>query len=85
MIGTFFEVIYTLCCFHCSKCNDFQTSKSTSQRWRLAPTRREQEKWDKATKAATGGSVCHGPCFYKLIALNFYSFAQNSPLDYRNY
>ncbi|KAJ7948439.1 ATP synthase protein I -related [Quillaja saponaria] len=27
-----------------------------SPRWRLAPTRREQEKWDRATKAATGGS-----------------------------
>ncbi|KAF7822922.1 protein CONSERVED ONLY IN THE GREEN LINEAGE 160, chloroplastic [Senna tora] len=25
-------------------------------RWRLAPTRREQDKWDRATKAATGGS-----------------------------
>ncbi|KAG8662673.1 hypothetical protein MANES_01G133200v8 [Manihot esculenta] len=27
-----------------------------STKWRLVPTRREQEKWDKATKAATGGS-----------------------------
>ncbi|KDP36291.1 hypothetical protein JCGZ_09798 [Jatropha curcas] len=26
------------------------------KKWRLVPTRREQEKWDKATKAATGGS-----------------------------
>lgn len=26
------------------------------QKWRPAPTRREQEKWDKAAKAATGGS-----------------------------
>ncbi|KAG9446792.1 hypothetical protein H6P81_012920 [Aristolochia fimbriata] len=25
-------------------------------RWRLVPTRREQEKWDRAAKAATGGS-----------------------------
>ncbi|CAL0328925.1 unnamed protein product [Lupinus luteus] len=25
-------------------------------RWKLAPTRREQDKWDRATKAATGGS-----------------------------
>ncbi|XP_061349558.1 protein CONSERVED ONLY IN THE GREEN LINEAGE 160, chloroplastic isoform X2 [Gastrolobium bilobum] len=25
-------------------------------RWKLVPTRREQEKWDRATKAATGGS-----------------------------
>ncbi|OIT28400.1 PREDICTED: uncharacterized protein LOC109212690 [Nicotiana attenuata] len=29
---------------------------SASQRWRPAPTRREQEQWDKASKAATGGS-----------------------------
>ncbi|XP_051152215.1 protein CONSERVED ONLY IN THE GREEN LINEAGE 160, chloroplastic [Andrographis paniculata] len=28
----------------------------TGKRWRPAPTRREQEKWDRATKAATGGS-----------------------------
>ncbi|CAH2059964.1 unnamed protein product [Thlaspi arvense] len=25
-------------------------------KWKLAPTRREQDKWDRATKAATGGS-----------------------------
>ncbi|KAJ0971825.1 hypothetical protein J5N97_019784 [Dioscorea zingiberensis] len=29
---------------------------ATSPRWRLAPTRREQAKWDRATKASTGGS-----------------------------
>ncbi|KAK4369007.1 hypothetical protein RND71_012799 [Anisodus tanguticus] len=29
---------------------------TTSQKWRPAPTRREQEKWGKAAKAATGGS-----------------------------
>ncbi|KAK8717176.1 hypothetical protein V6N13_044453 [Hibiscus sabdariffa] len=29
---------------------------SVPRRWKLVPTRREQEKWDKATKAATGGS-----------------------------
>lgn len=33
-----------------------QASVSASQRWRPAPTRREQEKWDRAAKAATGGS-----------------------------
>ncbi|KAJ0053243.1 hypothetical protein Pint_02414 [Pistacia integerrima] len=33
-----------------------QSNGSTFRRWKLAPTRREQEKWDKATKAATGGS-----------------------------
>ncbi|KAG8055893.1 hypothetical protein GUJ93_ZPchr0001g30072 [Zizania palustris] len=29
---------------------------SASPRWRLVPTRREQEKWDRATRATTGGS-----------------------------
>ncbi|KAF2302265.1 hypothetical protein GH714_033929 [Hevea brasiliensis] len=29
-------------------------SIGNSTKWRLVPTRREQEKWDKATKAATG-------------------------------
>ncbi|XVF60866.1 hypothetical protein PTKIN_Ptkin08bG0082500 [Pterospermum kingtungense] len=33
-----------------------QSSGSMSHKWKLVPTRREQEKWDKATKAATGGS-----------------------------
>ncbi|KAG7573177.1 hypothetical protein ISN44_As09g014940, partial [Arabidopsis suecica] len=34
-----------------------QMSKAiVSPKWKLAPTRREQEKWDRATKAATGGS-----------------------------
>lgn len=28
----------------------------SSPKWRMAPTRREQDKWDKATKAATSGS-----------------------------
>ncbi|KAK8653433.1 hypothetical protein V6N13_127435 [Hibiscus sabdariffa] len=36
--------------------NDQQNSGSVSPRWKLVPTRREQEKWDKATKASTGGS-----------------------------
>ncbi|XP_057720763.1 protein CONSERVED ONLY IN THE GREEN LINEAGE 160, chloroplastic [Arachis stenosperma] len=31
-------------------------TKSKRVIWKLAPTRREQEKWDRATKAATGGS-----------------------------
>ncbi|KAG5569337.1 hypothetical protein H5410_059103 [Solanum commersonii] len=31
-------------------------SVSASQKWRPAPTRCEQEKWDRAAKAATGGS-----------------------------
>ncbi|XP_010924613.1 protein CONSERVED ONLY IN THE GREEN LINEAGE 160, chloroplastic isoform X1 [Elaeis guineensis] len=29
---------------------------ASSPRWRFVPTRREQAKWDRATKAATGGS-----------------------------
>ncbi|MBA0562683.1 hypothetical protein Golob_007708 [Gossypium lobatum] len=33
-----------------------QSSGSMSRKWKLVPTRREQEKWDKATKASTGGS-----------------------------
>ncbi|XP_048127047.1 protein CONSERVED ONLY IN THE GREEN LINEAGE 160, chloroplastic isoform X2 [Rhodamnia argentea] len=33
-----------------------QDKSSTLPRWRPAPTRREQEKWDRASKAATGGS-----------------------------
>ncbi|XP_057450838.1 protein CONSERVED ONLY IN THE GREEN LINEAGE 160, chloroplastic [Lotus japonicus] len=31
-------------------------SESKRVRWKLVPTRREQEKWDRATKAATGGN-----------------------------
>ncbi|XP_049353163.1 protein CONSERVED ONLY IN THE GREEN LINEAGE 160, chloroplastic-like isoform X2 [Solanum verrucosum] len=33
-----------------------QAPFTASQKWRPAPTRREQEKWGKAAKAATGGS-----------------------------
>lgn len=33
-----------------------KSNATTLPRWKLAPTRREQEKWDRATKAATGGS-----------------------------
>jgi hypothetical protein len=32
-------------------------SESKKVRWRLAPTRREQDKWNRAAKAATDGSV----------------------------
>lgn len=35
----------------------FQATETPRQRWKLAPTRREQDKWDRATKAATAGSV----------------------------
>lgn len=31
-------------------------SNAASPKWRLAPTRREQDKWDRAGKAATGGT-----------------------------
>ncbi|KAK4789627.1 hypothetical protein SAY86_016931 [Trapa natans] len=33
-----------------------QDGRNNLPRWRLAPTRREQDKWDRARKAATGGS-----------------------------
>ncbi|KAJ8753418.1 hypothetical protein K2173_019817 [Erythroxylum novogranatense] len=33
-----------------------QGVSSMSTKWKLAPTRREQKKWDRATKAATSGS-----------------------------
>ncbi|KAH6785485.1 hypothetical protein C2S51_037940 [Perilla frutescens var. frutescens] len=33
-----------------------QTVRTAGRKWRPAPTRRELEKWDRATKAATGGS-----------------------------
>lgn len=33
-----------------------QNMQVPSRRWKLAPTKREQEKWDKATKATTAGS-----------------------------
>ncbi|KAJ1415775.1 hypothetical protein SESBI_17836 [Sesbania bispinosa] len=35
---------------------DVTESESKRVRWKLAATRREQEKWDRASKAATGGS-----------------------------
>ncbi|GFP79190.1 phosphoenolpyruvate carboxylase 1 [Phtheirospermum japonicum] len=35
---------------------DEKTVRRAGTRWRAAPTRREQDKWDRATKAATGGS-----------------------------
>ena len=41
------------------ECNDSQVRSGSSPKWRMAPTRREQDKWDKATKAATSGSVCY--------------------------
>lgn len=33
-----------------------EASDSMLQKWKAAPTRREQEKWSRATKAATGGT-----------------------------
>lgn len=35
----------------------FQSAGRAPPRWKLVPTRREQEKWHRAAKAATGGSV----------------------------
>ena len=44
---------------------------ATSARWRLVPTRREQAKWERAAKAATGGSVSHyNPLIGLLVALD---------------
>lgn len=42
-----------------NKFNVNQATESLSKRvkWRLAPTRREQDKWNRAAKAATDGSV----------------------------
>ncbi|KAF9590174.1 hypothetical protein IFM89_031829 [Coptis chinensis] len=33
-----------------------ESQKTAAPRWKLAPTRREQEKWDRAAKSATGGT-----------------------------
>ncbi|CAN6572997.1 unnamed protein product [Malus baccata var. baccata] len=33
-----------------------KSASGAAIKWKLAPTRREQDKWDRATKAATGGS-----------------------------
>lgn len=33
-----------------------RTTQNPTRRWKPAPTKREQEKWDRAAKAATGGS-----------------------------
>ncbi|CAN0914060.1 Protein CONSERVED ONLY IN THE GREEN LINEAGE 160, chloroplastic [Linum grandiflorum] len=33
-----------------------KVAKSNAPKWKFAPTQREQDKWDRATKAATGGS-----------------------------
>jgi len=57
MSGKFYELFISvnLCIY-----NYFSQSVGRkSPRWKLVPTRREQEKWDRATKAATGGSVSH--------------------------
>jgi len=37
---------------------------SNRVRYKSAPTRREQEKWDRATKAATGGSVSNALLYH---------------------
>ncbi|KAL0740737.1 hypothetical protein Bca4012_082250 [Brassica carinata] len=39
-----------------SEANRQRSKARVSPKWKLAPTRREQDKWDRATKAATGGS-----------------------------
>lgn len=43
---------------------------ANTPRWRLVPTRREQAKWDRAAKAATGGTVSnYSPLTDLLVAL----------------
>jgi len=65
-IGLFFganRVHNTLYCFSTwfisfnFNWNDGQETGINRVKYRSAPTRREQEKWNRATKAATGGSV----------------------------
>lgn len=43
-----------------------QATGIVARRWRPAPTRKEQQKWNRAAKAATGGSVW-------LIQINYIS------------
>lgn len=57
----------------------FQPNGTPRTRWRLAPTRREQEKWDRAAKAATGGSVS-SPCPIAVQKQSVVSSAVNSSL-----
>lgn len=65
-----------------SECIGFQTSGIASQKWRPAPTRREQEKWDRAAKAATGGSVSypHNKLYFFSIYCLRVPFAYNVSL-----
>lgn len=56
-IDVWFGIIEIVSCIRLMKW--FQVVSSASPKWRPAPTRREQEKWDRATKATTGGTVCH--------------------------
>lgn len=50
-----------------------------SRRWRPAPTRREKDKWDRANKAATGGSVCYLQKLHFLIKILPHFFPSLSP------
>lgn len=45
----------------------FRYHQIKAPRWKLAPTRREQDKWDRATKAATGGSVSLSCWWWSLV------------------
>ena len=73
MSGKFYELFISanLCIYHYFS----QSVGRKSPRWKLVPTRREQEKWDRATKAATGGSVSH---LYHFFNFNFFNFFINS-------
>ena len=83
MSGKFYELFISanLCIYHYFS----QSVGRKSPRWKLVPTRREQEKWDRATKAATGGSVSHlYHFFFFFYSENFYSsLLHESPSDFK--
>lgn len=54
-VAVFFFI--ELCCSQCYMIAFLIQSSAAKPRWTLVPTRREQAKWDRANKAATGGSV----------------------------
>lgn len=64
-------------------CTMVQASKaSSSPRWRLAPTRREQEKWERARNASTGGTVSQISKFSFLLKMCLTSFNRTAQVFY---
>ena len=49
-----------------------QNVQVPTRRWKLAATKREQEKWDKAAKASTAGSVSCALSVAKSFSINCY-------------